>query len=156
MEKVRKILIVVNNNDDEYPTGNSLKEMLLKCGYLVYMACHGKDVVLLIKKYNIDLVLFDLCLCDEHEFLSVKSKLVKLRGIASKYSTTLTSLCLNLALDSSYINKIIVGVDSKENFDCILKDVSTCINLSKEDKEEIDCLREENESIILPYKWSKI
>jgi len=90
------------------------------------------------------------------KFLSVKSKLVKLRGIASKYSTTLTSLCLNLALDSSYINKIIVGVDSKENFDCILKDVSTCINLSKEDKEEIDCLREENESIILPYKWSKI
>ncbi|SOH03337.1 MULTISPECIES: PAS domain S-box protein [Candidatus Kuenenia] len=134
MEKVRKILIVVNDNDDEYPAGNSLKEMLLKCGYLIYMACHGKDVVLLIKKYNIDLVLFDLCLCDEHEFLSVKSTKNALPDTnvivmvdRAKVGKVIKELCMDTVdyilkpFDADYLKKTVENALYKQQLEWNLK-----------------------------------
>ena len=133
MEKVRKILIVVNDKD-EYPMGNSLKEMLLKCGYLVYMACHGKDVVLLIKKYNIDLVLFDLCLCDEHEFLSVKSTKNALPDTnvivmvdRAKVGNVIKKLCMDTVdyilkpFDADYLKKTVENALYKQQLEWNLK-----------------------------------
>ena len=86
------------------------------------------------------------------EFLEVKPQLEKLKNISENQNISIGALCLNFVLHNSYIDKVLIGVDSLVQ----LKNNISSIRLNEEMKYMDDQLEEikiEQEEILLPYLW---
>ena len=84
-------------------------------------------------------------------FEPARSRLAKLEAIKSKYHLSIAALCLNFVAQHKEIGRIIVGVDSERHFREL-----ACVEVIDDfvaPGNELDELRMENESILLPYKW---
>jgi hypothetical protein len=68
-----------------------------------------------------------------------------------KYHLSIAALCLNFVAQRKDIRRIIVGVDSLRHFQEL-----ACVEVIDDfvaPGNELDELRMDNESILLPYKW---
>ena len=87
-------------------------------------------------------------------FLKIKDKLLALKGLAQKNGLTVASLCLNFAKANKFVGKVVTGVDSLSN----LKElIGTARDMAQAQAlfGAMSDLREEDESIILPFNWTK-
>lgn len=85
-------------------------------------------------------------------FEKIKSKIVNLRKLSENIDAPLASIFLNFAMLNSYIDKIVVGIDSIEN----LRELLTSSDyLSRVDPimAELSSFKEDDEKIILPFNW---
>jgi aryl-alcohol dehydrogenase-like predicted oxidoreductase len=89
------------------------------------------------------------------QFLKIKNKIKRLNAIAQKNNLSLVALCLNFAYSDNRINKVVVGIDNFAHFREII---------SSTDKQaavrnilpELLAMKEEDENIILPFKWETL
>lgn len=86
-------------------------------------------------------------------FDCVKEKLLIINNISRETNITTASLCLNFVKKNNNIDKIIVGVDSLENLKENYKSINE--NINRNILEKLNDLKENNEEILLPYKWIK-
>ena len=87
-----------------------------------------------------------------HPFFNpVRKKLQTLHALSQNSGKSIQNLCLGFANSNINIDKIIIGVDSDENLAHNLEAIEH--KLSQEELEILGGLKEENEEMILPYKW---
>lgn len=86
-------------------------------------------------------------------FIKIRDKLFFIREMSDKYNVSISSLCLNFCLQNSFIDRIIIGVESFENFYNNIN-IKT-VDLNSNDFLNLKNLKEEDENIILPFNWSK-
>lgn len=80
--------------------------------------------------------------------------ITKLQNLASGHGISISSLCLNFALLNTYIDKVIIGVDSLAHLKKNIED--TClIEKVRNMRGVLNDLHIKDEDIILPYKWGK-
>jgi uncharacterized protein len=86
-------------------------------------------------------------------FTAIKDKIVELNKISTKAGISAAAACLCFAAVNRNIDKVVIGVDSLEN---LKENVSSFGTKGKfaEILDELKRLREYNEEIILPTKWS--
>jgi len=86
-------------------------------------------------------------------FNGVKGKLKALRDLSARHNISLLELCLGFALANRAIDKAVVGVDSLAN----LREIVAAERSSQEISwlPELAEMKEEDEAIILPFKWEK-
>lgn len=85
-------------------------------------------------------------------FNKIRNKLLELNRLADELDTSIVSLCIGFAMANKYIDKIVVGVDSLQNFEEITKWDSKGF-IEKETVRAISGLRIDDEDIVLPFKW---
>ena len=90
----------------------------------------------------------------ESYFLPLARNLNKLKKMSVELEQSLASLCLNFVLYNPLIDKIIIGVDSKDN---LMENMKAVLEgeISSEVYQELSNLRVDDERLILPYKWPK-
>jgi len=88
----------------------------------------------------------------EGRFLSIKDKLAKLGDIAQKSGLKISGLCLNFAVLNENIDKVVVGVDSLDNLEENVSDLSQ-IKITKKYYDKLKHLLVTDEQIILPINW---
>lgn len=86
-------------------------------------------------------------------FVKIKEKITKLNSLSGRLNVPIAALCLNFAVLNRFIDKVIVGVDSIENFTEII-DSSEHIPVTRNVYEDFFCFREDDEKIILPTNWN--
>lgn len=85
-------------------------------------------------------------------FAKIKEKILVLNSLSMKYDIPMGALCLNFAILNDSVDKVVVGVDSIENFKEnissleYLTDVRNILN-------EFFQFKEDDEKIILPVNW---
>ena len=85
-------------------------------------------------------------------FAKIKEKILALNSLSMKYDIPMGALCLNFAILNDSVDKVVVGVDSIENFKenvsslDYLTDVRNIIN-------QLSQFKEDDEKIILPVNW---
>lgn len=90
----------------------------------------------------------------EGVFEKVSDKLAKLNSISNKTGLSIAALCLGFVAANVNIDKVIVGVDNKDNLLENIKDASSSsINEVEKVYSQLKVLREDNEDIILPINW---
>jgi aryl-alcohol dehydrogenase-like predicted oxidoreductase len=85
-------------------------------------------------------------------FSGIKSKLVSLHKLAGENKVPVSALCLNYVMLESRIDQVVAGVASFRN----LKDLAESGNhlgITRQIKDSLDMLREEDENILLPSRW---
>lgn len=85
----------------------------------------------------------------------IKEKLENLNVLAKENKLSMAALCINFALLNNLIDKVVIGVDSLENF----KEVMSSLNYSSKVKAIISKLsefREDDEKVILPFNWKPV
>jgi len=88
-------------------------------------------------------------------FNKIRNKIVELNRLADKSGTSIVSLCIGFVMANKYIDKVVVGVDSLQNFTEITEwDAKGSIN--EETVKAISDLRIEDEDIVLPFKWGSL
>src|SRR3989339_267399 len=87
------------------------------------------------------------------KFAQIKDKILQLALLAREAAVSRASLCLNFALLNQEIDRVLVGVDSRENFQEIVDSLN---DYSKVDKirSQLLPLREDDLGILLPFNWS--
>lgn len=90
------------------------------------------------------------------QFVKIKEKMIKLRSIADESGLDIAAICLNFASLNNYIDKIVMGVESKQN----LSDNVSYLSSDNETKvakfyDELKALQEDDLNIILPINWNK-
>jgi len=91
---------------------------------------------------------------DEY-FAAIKEKLRRLHSLCAKIDVPVVSLCLNFAILNKFVDRVVVGVDSFDNFKEIvssgdyIKDVETLYK-------ELESFKLNDEKIILPFNWKVI
>jgi aryl-alcohol dehydrogenase-like predicted oxidoreductase len=83
-------------------------------------------------------------------FDRVKAKLLKLREAARQAKRTMLQFTLGFALANRSVDRIVVGVDNLRN----LQEIIAAERSAKEINTPAE-LREDDESIILPFNWAK-
>ncbi len=86
-------------------------------------------------------------------FQPVVSKLRALGQMAKETGKSIQSLCLTFANACAGIDRIIIGVDSKENLESNIAAITGGLTAAEFDI--LRGLREEREEIILPFNWKK-
>jgi len=86
-------------------------------------------------------------------FQPARPQLENLRRITAEQKIPVEAVCLNFVLSNSYINKVIIGVDSLTHLKNNLASISF-MNSFKEIYDQLSGVRIEHEEILLPYKWS--
>lgn len=84
-----------------------------------------------------------------HYFNEIKPKIQLLHDIASKYRISILSLALGFVLKNTYINKVVIGIDSSKQFKEIINE-SYNANISIDG---LDDIIETNEKFINPSLW---
>lgn len=89
-----------------------------------------------------------------NKFIKAKDKIIKLRQISEEYDIKIECIAVLFAAEKSYIDGVIVGVDSKEhlmnNVSCFSKEI---LGKYKLIEPLLSGLAIYDEEIILPYKW---
>lgn len=85
-------------------------------------------------------------------FAGIKEKIRQIHLLSRKNGVTLLALCLNFVLADKFINKVVIGVDSFEQFVEVMEasELPMASNLFSDKLFE---LRETDENIILPCNW---
>jgi aryl-alcohol dehydrogenase-like predicted oxidoreductase len=85
-------------------------------------------------------------------FEKFKPKLAKLHQLSLEHHIPIAALCLNFALLTEDINKVVIGVDSKANLE---EHVGSAEYLAQTRVllPELQALAESNEQFILPVNW---
>jgi aryl-alcohol dehydrogenase-like predicted oxidoreductase len=97
-----------------------------------------------------------LKLDDLHDSLPKAKDYIKtLQNLSMEKEIPINALCLNFALLNTYIDKIVIGVDSLEHLKQNIEDLDF-IEKVKEIYNDLDFLRIKDEDIILPYKWNLV
>ncbi|MEW5766974.1 MAG: aldo/keto reductase [bacterium] len=88
----------------------------------------------------------------DKDFKPARDKVAKLRGISAGYNIPLNSLCLCFVLLNSFIDRVIIGIDSMEH---LKQNVASVEYLDKVENlyELVKSLKIHDEQIILPYNW---
>jgi len=81
-----------------------------------------------------------------------KSNLKQIGEISHKFDLSISSLCLNFIFHNDLINKIIIGVDSKEQLKQNMSDIQTN-KYTEEVHNLLKGLEIKDENIILPTNW---
>lgn len=85
-------------------------------------------------------------------FSKIKEKISGLNLLSMKYNIPIGALCLDFAILNNSVDKVVVGVDSIENF----KENISSLNYLTEVKnilKELYKFKEDDENIILPVNW---
>jgi aryl-alcohol dehydrogenase-like predicted oxidoreductase len=87
-----------------------------------------------------------------NRFYKIKNKIIFLLDTSKKIKAPISLLCLGFVLFNKNIDKVIFGVDKEEDL------IENLTQLKKLDKihqvyESLKALREDDENIILPFKW---
>jgi len=88
----------------------------------------------------------------DNYFTKIKDKLENLNLLSIKQNIPIVALCLNFAVLNSFVDKVVVGVDSLNNLKEIISslkyhgDVQNIIS-------KLSLFKEEDENIILPFNW---
>lgn len=85
-------------------------------------------------------------------FQSVKNKIDRLQHLARSNGFSIADLCLGFALNNSFIDQVVIGVDSLKNLEENLA-VNSRLESMKVLEWELKGMSEENEGIILPVNW---
>lgn len=85
-------------------------------------------------------------------FEKIKNKVSDLRKLSENLDVPLASLFLNFAVLNEYVDKVVVGIDSIENFREIL-DSSNYLHKVDPIMTELASFKEADEKIILPVNW---
>ncbi|MFD2247653.1 aldo/keto reductase [Pontibacter ruber] len=81
----------------------------------------------------------------------VAAKIAALQQLAQEYQLPLGAVCLGFALANPYISNAVIGVESLQT---LLENIRFCVyTLPEQLLAALEQLKEENENIILPYKW---
>lgn len=81
----------------------------------------------------------------------VADKIATLQHLASNYNLPVGAVCLGFALANTNISNVVIGVESLQT---LQENISYCaMELPEDLKAELQQLKEDNEDIILPYKW---
>lgn len=86
-------------------------------------------------------------------FKNIIPKLKAIKNIAHDLNINVSDVFLNFAILNPYIDKVVIGVDNIEN---LMSNIMSLKNIEKVNAayQNLICLYEEDESIILPFKWS--
>lgn len=87
-------------------------------------------------------------------FSKIRNKIDTLNLLSTSMNIPISTLCLNFVAQNEFIDRIVIGVDSTQNLQEIISSMY-CSEVEKFSK-ELDFLREEDESIILPTNWKVI
>ena len=88
-------------------------------------------------------------------FNKIRNKIFGLNRLADELGTSVVSLCIGFVMANKYIDKVVVGVDSLQNFAEIAEwDAKGFIK--EETVKAISGLRIEDEDIVLPFKWGSL
>ena len=83
--------------------------------------------------------------------LPLKNNLSELSLILKNYNLSMDSLALNYPLNKTYIDKVLIGVDSLEQLKNNIK--ATENDFDKSIYEEVDCIQIENIKLLNPSNW---
>jgi len=86
-------------------------------------------------------------------FDNIKNKLKRLQEISALMKVPVMSNCIHFAINNDYIDKIVVGVDNSQHLEQIIQ-WTHYFHLSSKNYERLCMLREDNEDILLPFKWN--
>ena len=86
-------------------------------------------------------------------FAAIRSKLVSLNSIAAKAGVAVSALCLCFGILNPLIDRVIIGVDNIRNLKENLAAVAYAGDLQPLQSELLS-LREDEERIILPFRWN--
>jgi aryl-alcohol dehydrogenase-like predicted oxidoreductase len=85
-------------------------------------------------------------------FSKIRSKIVSLQSIATELDIPIAAICLNFVVLNEFVDKVVVGVDTKQNLKEIVSS-SVYSTAVKNMLSELYSLREDDESMILPTNW---
>ena len=86
-------------------------------------------------------------------FIKVKKKICQLQMIANAQKTTVAAICLNYVLSNKKIDRVVVGVDSLEHLNEVIR-LASEMNLDKDVFQALEAVRENDEGMLLPFNWS--
>lgn len=90
----------------------------------------------------------------EEYFLPLKEKLKSLNSISQRLNTLISALCLNFALLNEDFDKVIIGVESYQNFQENILAAKSNFKV-RSVYSQLLTMREDDEKIILPTNWPK-
>ncbi len=87
-------------------------------------------------------------------FAKIQPKIKFLNNLSEKLNIPLSAICLNFVILNPYIDKVVIGIDNKNNLEENIRDL-VFVSLVKRVYKEISKLEEKDEHIILPINWNK-
>lgn len=118
-----------------------------------FTLCKEKNIEIHIRSIFLQGLFFLKPTTISDKFLKIKDKLVFIKEISDKYNISISSLCLNFCLQNNFIDRIIIGIESFDNFQNNINTKN--IKFGFDDFLNLKNLKEEDEKIILPFNWSK-
>jgi len=121
---------------------------------------HRKDILEKVKKRNIEIhtrsvFLQGLFFKDINTLtnclIPLKNNLSELSLILKNYNISMDSLALNYPLNKTYIDKVLIGVDSLEQLKNNIKAIEN--DFDKSIYEKIDCIQIKNTKLLNPSNW---
>lgn len=85
---------------------------------------------------------------------SIRPKLERLRSISEAEDIPLSVLCLCFGFLNKHLDRLVVGVDGVRDLEDAVSSMGRKAEVSRV-YEELSCLQEKDESIILPVNWRK-
>jgi len=82
----------------------------------------------------------------------LKNKIKDLQNMSNRIGVSVSNICTAFASENKYIDNVLVGVDSLENLNEILR-YKEKKEIVLENNEELLKLKENNESVLLPFNW---
>ncbi|HCJ67210.1 MAG TPA: aldo/keto reductase, partial [Elusimicrobia bacterium] len=87
-------------------------------------------------------------------FNYIKNKIKELQSLSRRSKVSVVSLCVNFVINNNLIDKVVIGIDSVEHFDEIIKSVS-CSSLDENTVISLKNFKIKQEKIIIPVNWNK-
>ena len=87
-------------------------------------------------------------------FYSIKDKIIYLNRLSMENGFSISDIALNFACGGKGIDRVVIGVESLENLRENVQDLDDSGKVA-EIRSKLDILKEENDNIILPFKWPK-
>jgi len=87
-------------------------------------------------------------------FLNVRNKIILLNDLSNRCGISLANLCLGFALLNKNVNKVVLGVDTRDHFNEALN-AQTCLQVMEGVYDQLTSLAEKDEEILIPSNWEK-
>jgi len=85
-------------------------------------------------------------------FSKVKDKIIELQNLGKQFEINLNEILLTFVLSNKFVSRVIIGVDSLAQLRRNVEfDFNKCINVLH--KIDVDYFLENDENILLPFKW---
>ncbi|MCX6165448.1 MAG: aldo/keto reductase [Ignavibacteriae bacterium] len=86
-------------------------------------------------------------------FMKLNGKITLLNSISEKVKISISDLCLCFVLLNEYVNKVVIGVDNIEQLKKLICAGSKIAKVKSVYNELLE-LKEDDENILLPFKWN--